>query len=249
MNRIEDVGFSVITAQHRIWRKCHKETDGVPYSALVLRLNSPVMLYLNETTFVSKPNDILYMPSNTSYCADYPNDGEMIFIHFTESVPFFNGIQNFSPIHFEEIYSLFLKITSVCTLKQQNYKIEAAALLLQIIVYLSKLRNESSESDKFEKAINIFKNEYTDSTLNISDVCKRADISSSYFRKKFSEEYGIAPIRYLNELRIDHAQKLLLSSHCSIEKAALKSGFSDYRYFSRVTKKMRGITPSMLRNI
>ena len=248
MNKTEDVCFSVITAQHRTWKKCHTKTEGRPYSALVLRMKSSATLHLQQTTLVSKPNDILYTPANTAYTADYPNDGEIIFIHFTDNIPFFSGIQNFSPVHFEEFYSLFLKISSICTLKKQNYKIEAASVLLQIVVYLSKLKNETFESNKFEKAIRILRNEYTDHNLKISDICKRADISSSYLRKRFSEEYGIAPIRYLNELRIDHAQKLLISSHCSTENAALKSGFSDYRYFARVTKKLRGITPSMLRN-
>lgn len=249
MNRTEDVCFSVITAQHRIWKKRHTETVGKPYSSLAIRLYSPAIIHTQKTTLISQPNDILYMPSNTAYTADYPNDGEMLFIHFTESIPFFSEIQNFSPVHFEGIYSLFLKISSICSLKKQNYKIEAASVLLQIIVYLSKLKNETFESNKFEKAVSIFRNEYTNPNLTVSDICKRANISGSYLRKRFSEEYGITPIRYLNELRIDHAQKLLISNYCSIENAALKSGFSDYRYFSRITKKLRGITPSMLRNI
>lgn len=244
-----EISFSVISAQHIIWKKCKVNTIGRPYSALVLRLYSPAKLCFGDKTLISNPMEITYMPSNVSYSAEYANDGEMIFIHFTEATPFFENVQNFTPPHFDDIYSLFSKIVSICNAKKQNYKIEAASILLQIIVYLLKLKSDTVTNKNFEKAIKILKEDYTNPGLTISDVCRRANISNSYLRKLFNKEFGISPIRYLNELRVDHAQKLLYSNYCSVENAAVKSGFSDYRYFSRVTKKIRGCTPSMLRNI
>lgn len=248
MNFREEVSFSVLSAQHIPWKKCSVKTDGRPYSALVLRLGSDAKLCIGDKILLSNSNDITYMPANTPYSATYSDDGEMIFIHFTESVPFFSDVQNFSTPHLEHIYSLFSKLVSVYGAKRQNYKIESASVFLQIIAYLSTLKSSMVTNTSFEKAINILKDEYTNSSLTIAEVCQRANISSSYLRKLFNEEFGMSPIRYLNELRIDHAQKMLYTSYCTVEKAAWESGFSDYRYFSRVTKKLRGCTPSMLRS-
>lgn len=248
MNFREEVSFSVLSAQHIPWKKCSVKTDGRPYSALVLRLGSDAKLCIGDKILLSNSNDITYMPANTPYSATYSDDGEMIFIHFTESVPFFSSVQNFTLHHFEHIYSLFSKLVSLYCAKSQNYKIESASVFLQIIAYLSSLKSSASTNASFEKAISIFKEEYKNSALTVTSVCQRANISSSHLRKLFGEEFGMSPIRYLNELRIDHAQKMLYTNYCTVEKAAYESGFSDYRYFSRVTKKLRGCTPSMLRS-
>lgn len=250
MNINSDVAFSVIAAQRVEWKKCVVKTDGQPHSALVLRLGSPAKLTVDGgKTIVSKPNEVTYMPSNTPYTAEYPEDGYLMFIHFTETTPFFSEAQNFVPAHYDEIYTLFSKIQSVCNLKRENYKIEAASLLLRIIVYLLKYCHSTSSNSRFQDAVKIMQEEYTDPKLTVSAVCQRAGISDSTLRKLFKEEFGMSPIRYLNEQRIDHAQRLLCANYCTVETAAVKSGFSDYRYFSRVVKKLRGCTPSMLRKI
>ncbi|MBR5506569.1 MAG: helix-turn-helix transcriptional regulator [Clostridia bacterium] len=245
----EDFSFSVLSAQHIKWNKKSVRTEGRPYSALVLRLYSGVKLKCDNRIIRSNPMDITYMPSDMSYSADYDADGEMIYIHFTERTPFFPNVSNFTPTHFDDIYTLFKKIASICTAKRENYKLESASVLMQIIVYLTRLKSDSQTISGFEKAVRIIKDEYTNPTLTIGDVSRRADLSDSYLRKLFNDRFGMSPVRYLNELRIDHAQKMLYSNYCTVENAAIKSGFSDYRYFSRVSKKLRGCSPSMLRNI
>ena len=47
--------------------------------------------------------------------------------------------------------------------------------------------------------------------------------------------------------RVQAAQKLLISSDKSISEIALMVGYEDYNYFTKVFKKLVGITPSKYR--
>ena len=63
---------------------------------------------------------------------------------------------------------------------------------------------------------------------------------------QFIKEKGISPLQFLNRTRINYAQKLLLSRNINnykIYEIAEMCGFTDQLYFSRVFKKMTGVSP------
>ena len=51
---------------------------------------------------------------------------------------------------------------------------------------------------------------------------------------------------YINSVRIDHAEKLLMEGYTVIE-AGQMTGFGDSGTFIRVFKKKKGITPGQLK--
>jgi len=77
-----------------------------------------------------------------------------------------------------------------------------------------------------------------------ADIC---NISLSSFRSLFTEFYGISPLRYRNQLRINHAKTLLTETHCTISEVAERSGFDNTAYFCRLYKKNIGETPGQTR--
>ena len=79
------------------------------------------------------------------------------------------------------------------------------------------------------------------STKQLSELCMMSDTS---FRRKFKETYGISPIDYLLQLRIEQAEDFLLHSQLSIAEIALMCGFNDSGYFCRTFKKQTGVTPT-----
>ena len=54
----------------------------------------------------------------------------------------------------------------------------------------------------------------------------------------------MTPIKYLNELRIRNACQMLKNSNKNITEIAYDVGYSDSNYFSRVFKKVKGVSPS-----
>ena len=59
---------------------------------------------------------------------------------------------------------------------------------------------------------------------------------------------GITFLRYLNEVRISHAGRLLTSTDMSISEVMTESGFTNQTIFNRLFKEIYGMTPRQARN-
>jgi two-component system response regulator YesN len=83
--------------------------------------------------------------------------------------------------------------------------------------------------------------------LSLDDVAKYVDISPYYFSKLFKEEEGENFIDYLTSLRIEKAKMLLQNTDQSMKEICSEVGYSDPNYFSRIFKKVAGLTPTEYR--
>ena len=72
-------------------------------------------------------------------------------------------------------------------------------------------------------------------------------MSKYYFEKCFKSVTGYTPISYLNHIRCDRAQRLLLNTDKSIGEICAECGFADQSYFTKVFKKTTGALPTALR--
>ncbi len=79
--------------------------------------------------------------------------------------------------------------------------------------------------------------------ISVSDISRHANMSSSHFHALFAKIFGITPNAYLQDFRLQKAQKLLVMTHLPIYKVAEKVGFKSSAYFNSVFKKELGISP------
>jgi len=68
-------------------------------------------------------------------------------------------------------------------------------------------------------------------------------LTPQYVNALFKRELGVTPVEFLNRLRVEKAT-VLLRSGTSVKDAAEAVGFSDAFYFSKVFKRIRGVSPS-----
>ena len=59
--------------------------------------------------------------------------------------------------------------------------------------------------------------------------------------------YGVSPMKRLAQVRLDHACELLTTTTNRIGEVGEQLGFSDPYYFSRVFKKVMGVSPKSYR--
>ena len=97
-------------------------------------------------------------------------------------------------------------------------------------------------------AIDYIYTEYTNDNIEISYLSELCNMSESYFRRIFLKNYGISPIKYINNLKIERARELLTSGLYTVSDVAELSGFHDESYFSREFKKHSGKTPKEYAN-
>jgi YesN/AraC family two-component response regulator len=64
----------------------------------------------------------------------------------------------------------------------------------------------------------------------------------------FKQEMGVTFTDYLNQVRINKSCELLTNTSLNLIDVSLQAGFDDQSYFSKVFKKLKGITPKSYRN-
>ncbi len=88
-----------------------------------------------------------------------------------------------------------------------------------------------------------------DSDIMIEDLAAIAGCSKWHFSRQFALYEGVSPHRYLTDLRIKSAVRLLENSTLSIKEIAEKCGFYDLAYFGKVFKSYMNVSPEKYRKL
>lgn len=90
-------------------------------------------------------------------------------------------------------------------------------------------------------------NYYKPLTLEI--VSKEIGFNATYFSSMFKKETEMNFSEYLKKIRIENAKTLLLNTENTVEDISYAVGYSDIKYFSRLFKKLTGVTPTEFRKL
>jgi len=94
-----------------------------------------------------------------------------------------------------------------------------------------------------EKVVNYIHSNYH-RDLKLDEVADIANFSSYYFSKWFKKNFHKNFSEYIQELRVNRAQKLLDQTDLSVKEVSYRTGFNDPNYFSRIFKKITGRNPT-----
>lgn len=83
--------------------------------------------------------------------------------------------------------------------------------------------------------------------LSLKSLAGLLNVNASYLSSLFKKETGTTLTEYVNNRRIGHAQKLLLGTSLPVQSISLQCGISDMYYFSRMFKRITGLTPRAFR--
>ncbi|MBD1379274.1 response regulator transcription factor [Metabacillus arenae] len=108
--------------------------------------------------------------------------------------------------------------------------------------FIPKLEDKGYDEQLITKALEYIAAHYTEN-LTLQSVADTVHLSKSYFSLYFKKQTGRNFVDYLIELRIREAKRLLVKNESRIYDIALESGFKDVKYFSKVFKKVTGLTP------
>ena len=86
-----------------------------------------------------------------------------------------------------------------------------------------------------------------DEDLRLEDLADIAHLSVNHFVHQFGRIFGLPPMRYLKELRVQRACTLLRTTSMSVTEVAAAVGLVDSNYFSRVFTSVMGLSPTKFR--
>ncbi len=162
------------------------------------------------------------------------------------------GIQFFSPT--PEVISIIKKLSF-------NNGLKSVLDLLSILDYLSKCTDYKMLSARWVKKHYYKLNDglvnkiidYVEVNFSKENIYKNAvemsGMSTSAFSRYFKHKTEKTFTRYVNELRITHAQKMLINTDLMVNDICAQCGFHNLTYFNRTFKNINNLAPRHFRNL
>lgn len=89
--------------------------------------------------------------------------------------------------------------------------------------------------------------DHPDADLTVHALSRRAAMSQRSFQRLFTREIGVSPGRYVEQVRIDTARRLLEQTDDGLAGIARRCGFTTVETFHRAFRRQVGITPTEYR--
>lgn len=106
----------------------------------------------------------------------------------------------------------------------------------------------TKENTYIRKSISFIQTHYNQ-PIKVSDIAHYVSLNRCYLSTLFQKSTGTSIQKYLSNFRITRASELLQLTYLSIEQIAESCGYTDPLVFSKASKKIKGVTPSIYRKI
>jgi AraC-like DNA-binding protein len=120
---------------------------------------------------------------------------------------------------------------------------QAAQMVARVLAAGRRRRGDDGSEEKLVRRACFHILEQLDRNIDFAALASDLGLSYSGFRKKFRRVTGLPPGRYQQQIRLNHACRLLQQSHSSITEIAERLGFENIFYFSRLFKRKTGMSP------
>lgn len=137
-------------------------------------------------------------------------------------------------------------MSGVCGFGKEEQLLLLLSLLLQR--YSQPFERCVPECGQAIEAACAFMEQHYANHLNLDQICRHAGLSKSTLLRAFTRQKGITPYRYLENIRIGNAKKLL-EQGASPAEAAIQTGFADQSHFTNYFSSFIGLTPGVYRDI
>ncbi|PAE35429.1 AraC family transcriptional regulator [Bacillus sp. 7884-1] len=120
-------------------------------------------------------------------------------------------------------------------------------LLSHIFIHQRQSSVELINHDMVEYAIQIML-DHIESSLTLKELAEQTNLSKPHFIQVFKKQTGYTPIDYYLRLKIQRACQYLDLSEWTVKEICIQLGFNDPYYFSRLFRKIMGLSPSKYRS-
>lgn len=81
----------------------------------------------------------------------------------------------------------------------------------------------------------------------VEEMIKRSRLAERTFKRRFTSATGLAPIAYVQRLRVENAKRRLERTDVPVEKISWQVGYDDPAFFRRLFRRTTGMAPGAYR--
>lgn len=254
---VEGLGYYPNAAGHQMTRDSHDDC------LIIYCVSGGGELKVRDITYPVREGDLLVLPKGVAhqYHADRSDPWSMYWAHFNgKSALAF--LQNLMPGQSSYVIpvgihsKLIADFESLLSVQQTGYQfarfLYASNLLAQILTYMAilvpKAGTQSGHYIDLDKIHGLMEQHLTDH-IDLDTLAKSANLSKYHFAKKYKELTGQSPIQHFLHRKMERACYLLDMSNDSVANISESLGYEDPQYFSRLFKKVIGISPRQYRRL
>ncbi|MBD1373527.1 response regulator [Hazenella sp. IB182357] len=126
------------------------------------------------------------------------------------------------------------------SLSQLQVEIQTKIALFKHLMRHTQQNQALDVAHQFKKYID----QHYHEEISLQDLAHQYQLSAYYISKRFKEAFNMNYVDYLTDLRIKEAKRLIRAGKKSMKQICFAVGYHDPNYFSRVFKKMCGLTPT-----
>lgn len=147
-----------------------------------------------------------------------------------------------NPLALLKIYEKIVRLPVLSSIKAQAL-VDEIIFILNSDVAHKIYAAEKDENDVIGKVID-YMEEHISKKITLSELAAISNFEKSYFVRFFKKECGTTPFKMLNEMRLEHASDLVISTNMKICDIAMSYGYNTTSFFISEYKKRFGVTPA-----
>ena len=149
-------------------------------------------------------------------------------------------------LRYEQQQEIFGNVESLMstvneTLFTQSKQEDKAALIEPKI---SEMHIVSLDQRLVDAATAYVENNLSNSDITVETMSEALNMSRVHLYKRLNAITGLSPSEFIRDLRLRHAEQLILKSQLSVSEISYRVGFNNPRYFSKYFKEKYGVIPS-----
>lgn len=231
------------------------------YQLLYIAAGKAHFHFDGKEQIVTAGHMVLYRPKEPQKYEYYGEDQtEVYWVHFTggnvknilrsygltdDKRVFYCG----SGLDYQNLFRTMINELQMCKV---NYAEMLEMYLRQIFImlqryFLNSLKTDNAHVVEEINKATLYFNEHYSEDISIDDYAQNNHVSVSWFIRNFKQCTGSTPMQYILSKRIYNAEILLHDSTYNVTEIAEIVGYDNPLYFSRIFKKVKGISPSEYR--
>jgi AraC family transcriptional regulator of arabinose operon len=240
--------------------------NGAPEDHLMMCLGGHGYVVVDDKKSHLKAGHMLIIPRNRrhTYWAEDDDPWSIYWMHFrgehssyyvdriphtAEAVPFDEPSRNEAVRLFRDCLDT---LEGGYTLPTLIYAAQSARHILSLLLFRNPAlpMKQSQEKSRLNcDAVIEYMHSRMHEQVRLEEFAEHVGLSVSHFSEIFREQIHQSPLSYFTQLKIRAACRLLDLSNKPIKVVAMETGYNDPYYFSRVFKKIMGISPDKYRAI
>lgn len=226
----------------------------VPRYQLIYKISGEVITHFDKKTVRIVPGMVYIIPKSTDadYYIERTEVGDCIDIFFDTDYSFLDELICFDFSADKKMEKMFRSAYKMWCSKSDGYYYKVMATVFEIlykIVLKCKKYTPNYKYEKIETGVSYLQNHLYDSNIDYCVPSKICGISYTYFKKLFVEKFGVPPVKYVTDMRLEHAEELLMTNRYSVNEISKLCGFENIYYFSKKFKEKYEYAPTVYKKM